>query len=90
VRQTGDDRTAPASLSGRDGRGGSFSRAARILNIKQTTLSRHIPTIERRLGRVLFDRETPGATLTPNGKTYLPIVQRVVKEFTKMNAWYRS
>ena len=66
---------------------GSFSRAARILNIKQATLSRHIALVEKRLGMVLFDRRTRGATLTPNGKTYLRTVQRVVKEFAEINAW---
>lgn len=66
---------------------GSFSRAARILNIKQATLSRHIALVEKRLGMVLFDRRTRGATLTANGKTYLRTVQRVVKEFAEINAW---
>lgn len=69
---------------------GSFSRAARILNIKQATLSRHILTIEKRLGMVLFDRKTRGATLTPNGKTYLRTVQRIVNEFAEVNAWVRA
>lgn len=66
---------------------GSFSRAARILNIKQATLSRHIALVEKRLGIVLFDRRTRGATLTPNGDTYLRTVQHVVKEFAEINAW---
>src|SRR5690606_41210287 len=50
---------------------GSFSRAARNLNIKQATLSRHILEMEKRLGMTLFDRKTRGATLTENGATYL-------------------
>ncbi len=37
---------------------GSFSRAARSINIKQATLSRHILEIEKRLGMALFDRKT--------------------------------
>ncbi|WP_234002505.1 LysR family transcriptional regulator [Sphingopyxis sp. MG] len=60
---------------------GSFSRAARNMNIKQATLSRHILEIEKRLGMALFDRKTRGATLTPNGKTYLRTAQRIIKEF---------
>ena len=39
---------------------GSFSRAARSLNIKQATLSRQILQVEKRLGMVLFDRMTRG------------------------------
>ncbi|OJY63095.1 LysR family transcriptional regulator [Sphingobium wenxiniae] len=66
---------------------GSFSRAARNINIKQATLSRHILEIEKRLGMALFDRKTRGATLTPNGRTYLRTAQRIVKEFEELNAW---
>ena len=51
------------------------------MNIKQATLSRHILEIEKRLGMALFDRKTRGATLTPNGKTYLRTAQRIIKEF---------
>lgn len=44
---------------------GSFSRAARSMNIKQATLSRHIIEVEKRLGMALFDRgKAPG---THNG-----------------------
>lgn len=69
---------------------GSFSRAARSLNIKQATLSRHILEVEKRLGMVLFDRKTRGAALTPNGRTYLRTAQRIVKEFEELNAWVRA
>ena len=69
---------------------GSFSRAARGMNIKQATLSRHIIDVEKRLGMTLFDRRTRGATLTPNGKIYLHTAQRIVKEFEELNAWVRA
>ncbi len=69
---------------------GSFSRAARNLNIKQATLSRHILEVEKRLGMVLFDRKTRGATLTPNGEKYLCTAQRIVDEFAELNAWVRA
>lgn len=69
---------------------GSFSRAARNMNIKQATLSRHILEVEKRLGMALFDRGTRGATLTPNGRTYLRTAQRIVKEFEELNAWVRN
>ena len=57
------------------------------MNIKQATLSRHILDIEKRLGMMLFDRRTRGATLTSNGKTYLRTAQRIVNEFKELNAW---
>lgn len=66
---------------------GSFSRAARNLNIKQATLSRHILQTERRLGMALFDRKTRGATLTGDGAAYLRIAQRIMKEWDELNAW---
>ena len=69
---------------------GSFSRAARNLNIKQATLSRHIIEVEKRLGMALFDRKTRGATLTPNGQTYLRTAQRIVREFEELNGWVRA
>lgn len=69
---------------------GSFSRAARNLNIKQATLSRHILETEKRLGMTLFSRKTRGATLTPSGKTYLRTVRRIVTEFAEVNAWVRA
>jgi len=69
---------------------GSFSRAARVLNIKQATLSRQILEVEKRLGMTLFDRKTRGATLTPNGENYLRTAQRIVREFSELNAWVRA
>jgi len=69
---------------------GSFSRAARTMNIKQATLSRHILNIEKRLGMILFDRRTRGATLTPDGTNYLHTAQRIVREFEELNAWVRA
>ena len=69
---------------------GSFSRAARNLNIKQATLSRHILDVEKRLGMALFDRRTRGATLTKDGETYLYTAQRIVGEWEELNAWVRS
>lgn len=69
---------------------GSFSRAARNLNIKQATLSRHILDVEKRLGMALFNRKTRGATLTPDGSVYLRTAQRIVKEWEELNGWVRS
>lgn len=69
---------------------GSFSRAARNLNIKQATLSRHILEVEKRLGMMLFSRKTRGATLTVDGVTYLRTAQRIVKEFEELNGWVQA
>lgn len=69
---------------------GSFSRAARNINIKQATLSRHILELEQRLGMPLFDRKTRGASLTTNGQFYLDTARRIVGEFEALNDWVRA
>ena len=68
---------------------GSFSRAARNLNIKQATLSRHVLHVEERLGITLFDRRTRGATLTLSGETYLRTARRIAREWEELNTWVR-
>jgi len=48
-------------------RAGSFVIAAEKLGTNQTTVSRHVQRLERRLGVKLFDRYSHGMRLTPNG-----------------------
>ncbi|MCB2057150.1 MAG: LysR family transcriptional regulator [Novosphingobium sp.] len=66
---------------------GSFSRAAKRLGIKQSTLSRQLLALEKRLGIEMFERMSRGAVLTPAGETYLRTAQRVVREFAELNSW---
>lgn len=61
---------------------GSFSRAAKRLGIKQSTMSRQLLALEKRLGIEVFERFSRGATLTPAGETYLRTAERVVREFS--------
>lgn len=49
----------------------NFSRAARRLNLTQPPLSRHIRSLEEKLGTRLFDRNTRTVTLTPTGALFL-------------------
>lgn len=69
---------------------GSFSRAARELNIKQSTLSRHISYIEKRLGLCLFDRSSRGVRLTLEGNHYLQASRRILADLAGLNSWVRS
>ncbi|MGO3791362.1 MAG: LysR family transcriptional regulator, partial [Enterococcus gilvus] len=46
---------------------GNISRAARILNITQPTLSRQIKELEERIGAPLFHREKNKLSLTKDG-----------------------
>lgn len=49
---------------------GSFSRAARDLNVTQPTVTRHVAELERRLGGRLLNRNTRRLSLTELGRVY--------------------
>lgn len=50
---------------------GSFRRAAEILSVSQSTVSRRIQMLERRIGIALFDRHRSGARVTLAGERFL-------------------
>ncbi len=50
---------------------GSLRRAANVLDIQQSTLSRRIRLLEHRLGFALFDRDPRGIRLTSAGESFL-------------------
>jgi DNA-binding transcriptional LysR family regulator len=50
---------------------GSFRRAAGVLNLSQSTLSRRIQLLERRLGMALFERTRAGVRTTAAGERFL-------------------
>ena len=56
---------------------GSLSAAARATGSSQPTLSRHISTLEQRLGERLFDRATGGVELTAVGLDLLRHAQKM-------------
>ena len=49
----------------------SFSRAARILGVKQSAVSRRIQALEDELGVSLFERQSNGVRLTIAGQRFL-------------------
>ncbi|WP_066263173.1 LysR family transcriptional regulator [Hydrogenophaga flava] len=51
-------------------RSGSFTRAAKELNLTQSAVSNQILNLERQLGVTLFDREHGRLELTPVGRLY--------------------
>ncbi len=54
----------------------SFSKAAKMLNVSQPSLSRHIADLESQLGFKLFDRNP--LSLTPAGRYYLESMSDVI------------
>jgi DNA-binding transcriptional LysR family regulator len=56
---------------------GNFLEAAGSLNISQSTLSKHIQSLEKKLGIELFDRTTRKVSLSPGGKLFLPFARQL-------------
>jgi len=59
---------------------GSFTRAARSLNMSQPALTVRIHHLEDALGVRLLDRTTRSVALTEVGREFLPTVERVLEE----------
>jgi DNA-binding transcriptional LysR family regulator len=58
----------------------SFSRAAQKLGLKQSTLSKRIMELERRLGVKLFERSTRGAFPTKAAASFLADARRILND----------
>jgi DNA-binding transcriptional LysR family regulator len=59
---------------------GSFTRAARLLNLSQPALTVQIRQLEETVGVRLFDRSTRMVELTPIGRELAPRLERVLHE----------
>lgn len=57
---------------------GSFTAAARALNVSQPTLTTQVRGLEKTYGVELFHRRGRGVTLTETGRTLFAIAQRIV------------
>jgi DNA-binding transcriptional LysR family regulator len=61
---------------------GGFGKAARVLNLTQTALTRRVQKLEAYLGVRLLDRTTRSVSLTPVGAEFLPSARRLVNDLT--------
>lgn len=68
----------------------SFTKAAQKLNIKQSTLSKRVLDLERRLGMTLFERSTRGAMPTKVAAEFLAKAQQIVSEVDGLQSTARS
>jgi DNA-binding transcriptional LysR family regulator len=66
----------------------SFARAAELLNVSQSAVSRQISSLEADLGVKLFHRTTRNVALTPYGRAFLPdakdIHNRMLAAYSKV------
>ncbi|ODP39580.1 LysR family transcriptional regulator [Sphingomonas turrisvirgatae] len=69
---------------------GSFYRAARALNIEQSTLSRNILKLERAIGMPIFERSRAGVTSTLAGSAFLRGARPMVASADKLIAMMRA
>jgi DNA-binding transcriptional LysR family regulator len=67
-------------------RAGSFSAAARKLNMSTTAVSRHVADLERMLGVTLLRRTTRRVGPTEVGARYLPRAASILEEIEQLNA----
>ena len=56
-----------------------FSRAAQLLHMTQSPLSRQIQTLEQQLDVVLFERSSRSVTLTPAGAAFLVEARKLIE-----------
>ena len=61
-------------------RGGTLSRASRLLGINATTVGRRLAALEEQVQARLFDRTPDGYVLTPSGRDLLPRAERMESE----------
>jgi DNA-binding transcriptional LysR family regulator len=68
----------------------SFTKAAQKLGIKQSTLSKRVLELERRLGVTLFERTTRGAMPIKTAAEFLATAKRIVGEIDGLQATARA
>lgn len=65
---------------------GSLSAAARALGMSQTMATKHMATLEERLGVRLLHRTTRRLTLTEAGRNYLEAVERILADIEEADS----
>lgn len=69
----------------------NISEAAHNLSFSPSAVSKHIRSLEEEMGVELFDRHSrSGVTLTNDGRTVLPALQKVVTDLDELEGLIRS
>lgn len=69
---------------------GSFYRAAKALDVEQSTLSRNVLKLERVVGAAIFERSHAGVKTTLAGSTFLRGARLMVASADKLLAMMRA
>ena len=69
---------------------GSFYRAARALDVEQSTLSRAILKLEHSIGMSIFERSRSGVTTTLAGSTFIRSAKPMVDTADKLVKMMRA
>jgi DNA-binding transcriptional LysR family regulator len=62
---------------------GSFTAAGKLLFVTQSALTKSIGELESLVGLRFFERTTRRVELNENGKAFLPVARRLVREFDR-------
>ena len=62
---------------------GSLSKAAEALYVAQPNLSRAIKELEKELGITIFDRNSKGMSLTPDGEKLIQYGKKILQQMMK-------
>lgn len=65
-------------------RAGSIRKASEILGVAPSSVSRHIATLEREMGTVLFERRAGGVELTYSGKLVAEYARSMVVDYDSL------
>jgi DNA-binding transcriptional LysR family regulator len=65
---------------------GSFRRAAEVLLIRQSKLSRCVRQLEERIGMIVFDRSSGGARATQAGRDFLRTARSILEQMDTLMA----
>src|SRR3954469_11845946 len=66
----------------------SFTRAARRLGLRQSTVSQHVRRLEEAVGRQLFSRDTHSVELTEDGEAMLGFARRILAVHEQATAFF--
>lgn len=80
------DRLTSLEVFARVAAAGSLSGAARAMGLSQTMVTKHVASLEARLGTKLFHRTTRRLSITDAGRSYLESAERILADMEAADA----